>query len=65
MNLDEVKVVIIGSVGVGKTSLTIRFIYDQFNETMETTLGASYFEKVHEYHGNKNIKFQFWDTAGQ
>lgn len=43
MMLDEVKVVVIGSVGVGKTSLTIRYIYGQFNETMETTLGASYF----------------------
>lgn len=43
MMLDEVKVVVIGSVGVGKTSLTIRYIYGQFNESMETTLGASYF----------------------
>lgn len=41
--LEDVKVVVIGSVGVGKTSLTVRFIYDQFNENMETTLGASYF----------------------
>lgn len=32
---------------------------------METTLGASYFEKVHEYAGNQAVKFQFWDTAGQ
>ena len=41
--LEDVKVVVIGSVGVGKTSLTVRFTYDQFNENMETTLGASYF----------------------
>ena len=63
--LEDVKVVVIGSVGVGKTSLTVRFIYDQFNENMETTLGASYFEKNHEYDGNRSVKFQFWDTAGQ
>ena len=32
---------------------------------METTLGASYFEKTYDYGVNKSIKFQFWDTAGQ
>lgn len=31
---------------------------------MATTLGAAYFEKVHDYDG-KSMKFQFWDTAGQ
>ena len=63
--IDEVKVVVIGAVGVGKTSLTVRFIYDQFNDQMETTLGASYFEKTHDYGDKKSMKFQFWDTAGQ
>ena len=32
---------------------------------MPTTLGASYFEKVHDYKPGKSIKYQFWDTAGQ
>jgi Ras-related protein Rab-5C len=63
--LDSVKVVVIGGVSVGKTSLTVRFVYDQFSDSMETTLGASYFEKTHDYRGNKSVKFQFWDTAGQ
>ena len=62
--MTEAKVVIIGTVGVGKSSLTIRFVYDQFSEHMDSTLGAVYFEKVHNY-DNKSIKFQFWDTAGQ
>ena len=31
---------------------------------MDSTLGAVYFEKVHNYDG-ESIKFQFWDTAGQ
>ena len=31
---------------------------------MGTTLGAAYFEKIHDYDG-KSMKFQFWDTAGQ
>jgi GTPase SAR1 family protein len=41
--LDEVKVVVIGSVGVGKSSLTTRFIFNEFNDNMATTLGAAYF----------------------
>lgn len=28
----EAKVVVIGSIGVGKSSLTIRFVHNQFNE---------------------------------
>jgi len=32
---------------------------------MGTTLGAAYFEKVHDYGEGKSMKFQFWDTAGQ
>jgi small GTP-binding protein len=57
-------VVIIGTIGVGKSSITIRFVNNQFNDFLDSTLGAVFFEKVHNYNG-KSIKFQFWDTAGQ
>jgi GTPase SAR1 family protein len=40
--IDDVKVVVIGSVGVGKSSLTSRYVNDDFNDTMPTTLGATY-----------------------
>lgn len=60
----EAKVVVIGGIGVGKSSLTIRYVNNQFNEFMESTLGAIYFEKMHSFN-KKNIKFQIWDTAGQ
>lgn len=36
------KVVIIGDVGVGKSSITIRYIYDKFDLKLESTLGAAY-----------------------
>lgn len=62
--IKEAKVVVIGSIGVGKSSITIRFVSNQFNDFMDSTLGAVFFEKVHQY-GNKSIKYQFWDTAGQ
>jgi len=39
----EAKVVVIGGIGVGKSSLTIRYVNNQFNEYLESTLGAVYF----------------------
>ena len=56
--------VVIGSIGVGKSSITIRFVNNQFNDFLDSTLGAVFFEKIHHYN-SKSIKFQFWDTAGQ
>lgn len=58
------KVVVIGPVGVGKSSITIRYVHNEFHESLDSTLGAVYFEKTHLYK-NKKIKFEFWDTAGQ
>lgn len=63
--LDEAKIVMLGSAGVGKTSITNRFVLNEFNSSMSSTLGAAYFEKVHDYADGKSIKFLIWDTAGQ
>jgi small GTP-binding protein len=63
--IKEAKVVVIGSIGVGKSSITIRFVNNQFNDFLDSTLGAVFFEKVHNYGSGKSIKYQFWDTAGQ
>lgn len=60
----EAKVVVIGGVGVGKSSLTMRFVNDSFSDVMDSTLGAVHFEKIHSY-DNKAVKLMFWDTAGQ
>jgi len=50
------KVVVIGTVGVGKSSLTIRYVHNEFNEHLDSTLGAVYFEKTIAHSGRK-IKF--------
>lgn len=63
--IKEAKVVVIGGIGVGKSSLTIRFVNNQFYDFLDSTLGAVFFEKVYSYGQGKSIKFQFWDTAGQ
>ena len=36
------KVVILGDTGVGKTSILVRYAYDEFDPDSMPTLGASY-----------------------
>lgn len=58
------KVVLLGDSGVGKTSLTNRFVSDTFQQEMDSTMGATYTSKVFSF-GARSIKFNIWDTAGQ
>lgn len=53
-------------MGVGKTSITCKYVFDKFHVNQESTLGAAYLEKIQYYSSNnKLIKLQIWDTAGQ
>ena len=60
----EVKVVLLGDTGVGKSSLVLRFVTNNFKPFNESTIGASFMSKVILVNG-KQIKYQIWDTAGQ
>ena len=64
MSTHEVKIVLIGDSGVGKTSLVYRFVINQFDETKESTMGAGFMTKMLSSQG-QNIRFMIWDTAGQ
>jgi GTPase SAR1 family protein len=46
MSIREVKIVFLGSSGVGKTSLVRSFVTKQFTPNVDTTIGASYLTKV-------------------
>ncbi len=60
----EFKVVVIGATDVGKTSLTIRYVHDEFHAFSNATIGASFLQKHVTVEGNR-ITLQIWDTAGQ
>lgn len=60
----EVKVVLLGDTGVGKSSLVLRFVTNSFKPYSESTIGASFMSKLVMVNG-RQIKFQIWDTAGQ
>lgn len=61
----QIKCVILGDSGVGKTSIIKKFETSHFNTFNETTLGAIYWELTYDYSDNLKIKINFWDTAGQ
>ncbi len=65
---DEVcKVVLLGESGVGKTCIISRFINNTYEEGLMSSNGASYASKSVTFpeYGNKTIKLEIWDTAGQ
>ena len=49
---------------MGKSSLVLRFVTNNFKPYSESTIGASFMSKILVVQG-KQIKFQIWDTAGQ
>ena len=63
--IPEAKIVIVGDTGVGKSSITSRYVFDKFDYNQQSTLGAAYMEKICRYQEGKNLKLQIWDTAGQ
>jgi len=59
-----VKIVLLGDVGVVKSSLVLQFVANTFNPYAEPTIGASFMTK-HLFIDKYKVKLQIWDTAGQ
>lgn len=58
------KYVVIGEAGVGKTSIARQFIFNDYSNRYNTTIGVDFSCKTLSIR-DKNIKIQIWDTAGQ
>ncbi len=56
------KTIIVGSPGVGKTSITLRFATGTFRERYLPTIGVEFSVKDIEVQG-KQVKLQTWDTG--
>ncbi|KAI5680546.1 hypothetical protein M9H77_01773 [Catharanthus roseus] len=63
-NTVQAKLVFLGDMGTGKTSLVQRFIKGQFHEYEESTIGAAFFTQILSLNEG-TVKFDIWDTAGQ
>jgi small GTP-binding protein len=60
----QFKLPIFGDAGVGKTTLTHRYLQGLFKESYHTTVGIDFFLKKFEIDG-KNVSLQIWDFAGE
>ena len=57
------KIIIIGDTGVGKTNLLKRYTRNEFSDVFKNTIGVD-FSTMDMRIKDKNVKIQFWDTAG-
>ena len=68
MSTDNIscKVVLVGDTGVGKTCIIQRYVNNNYEENVESTVASTYTYKVLNFPNyNKSISFDIWDTAVQ
>jgi len=58
------KIVVLGDVSVGKSSIISRFVDNKFKGDYEPSIGVDFASKSIKYK-DRIIKLQIWDTAGQ
>merc|ERR1711977_396715 len=61
----QFKLVLLGESAVGKSSLVLRFVKDQFDDYRESTIGAAFLTQTITLDESTTVKFEIWDTAGQ
>lgn len=60
----RLKVIFIGNIAVGKTSIIKNLLGQKFDDEYEASVGVDFFSLSKKFKG-KLIKIQMWDTAGQ
>ena len=58
------KICVLGSFGVGKTSLTAQFVLNMFSDKYHTTIGVKVDKKVVKI-GGQELTLMLWDMAGE
>lgn len=65
------KIIVIGDVGVGKTSIIKQYVHRQFSDKYKATIGVDFALKTLEFENPDNpnekklVYLQLWDLAGQ
>jgi hypothetical protein len=62
--MQKKKICMLGSYGVGKTSLVARFIHSMFADKYQTTVGVKIDKKVLTVDGEE-VTLMLWDMAGE
>jgi small GTP-binding protein len=58
------KICLMGSFGVGKTSLVARFVHSLFSDKYHTTVGVKIDKKIVSVEGSE-VTLMIWDMAGE
>ena len=61
----QFKVILLGDVGVGKTTIFERYVHSKKNETYNPTISANVDVKTMVLNANTHVQMQIFDTAGQ
>uniref|UniRef100_A0A8C5SSA3 Ras-related protein Rab n=1 Tax=Laticauda laticaudata TaxID=8630 RepID=A0A8C5SSA3_LATLA len=59
------KLLVIGDLGVGKTSVIKRYVHHNFSPHYRATIGVDFALKVLSWDSETVVRLQLWDIAGQ
>ena len=62
--MNDIKLILLGDAGVGKTSIMERISKNKYEDTKDATIGIQYEIKIIKYK-DKSYRIQLFDTAGQ
>jgi len=60
----QVKLVLLGEAAVGKSSVVLRFVSNEFQPNKEPTIGAAFLTQKCRLE-DRTLRYEIWDTAGQ
>lgn len=61
----DIKLILLGDVSVGKTSILKRYIDNSFNENYQCTLNVDFRTKYLDIDLDTSVRLKIWDTVGQ
>ncbi|XP_063791708.1 ras-related protein Rab-38-like [Pseudophryne corroboree] len=59
------KVLIVGDLGVGKTSIIQRYVHNIYSHCYRATIGVDFALKILNWEKDTVVRLQLWDIAGQ
>ncbi|KAI9270110.1 P-loop containing nucleoside triphosphate hydrolase protein [Helicostylum pulchrum] len=65
MRTYQYKILVVGDLGTGKTSILRRYVQETFSTHYKSTIGVDFALKVIQHESDIMVHLQLWDIAGQ